>query len=331
MKILIVPIKTHRQTLHRFITASVTVIAVLIIYWLFKSAQIENEFIFQPCYIIAALFFALLQKLLSPLIIKMIFQSMNQKTSFLSLFWITMFSTAANSSVPFPAGVPVRMVLQKRVLDISYPVSASGLIIEMILSYACMIIICIITSMLCLAPMLNDQIIILKKPILSICIIIALILVFVCFIFLRRFKNGLGKYLKYTIEKIQTANYGILILVIVLILFSIIISLVRFEMILYSMGLYIAPALLLAAMLLSYLAGVISLIPMGLGVRDVSLGSLLVLLSIPLSLSVSVITIDRIIISVIYLIGSVIATHILGKNMLNLKEKTIEEVNVKNL
>ena len=58
---------------------------------------------------------------------------------------------------------------------------------------------------------------------------------------------------------------------------------------------------------------------MGLGIRDVSLASLIVMLGVPVVPAVTAATIERIVITVPYFVGGVIATHILGKNVINLK------------
>ncbi|KPA11376.1 membrane protein [Candidatus Magnetomorum sp. HK-1] len=307
----------QKRTIHLIAMVFSTLIATFIIYWLITSFHMGNERLFHPWYIVASLFFMLLQKMIAPLIIMVIFQSINQKSSYWPLLWITMFSTAANSSVPFPAGLPVRIFLQKKIMNIPYTFSTSGLFIEMFLSYTCMIITCILTGLLFLGPLFNQQLFLLKNSITYNLTTIGLVLLSVSLIYfvVYRFKGKVVEYLFQATEQILKARYKTLFWSVCLIMISILISLLRLEMLLYAMGFYISPWSLLPAMLLSYLAGVISFIPMGLGVRDISLGGLLVFLGIPLTSAAVVTTIDRILLTIVYLVGSLIATHIFGKHL----------------
>lgn len=311
----------RRQTLHRIVILIATLIVSGFIYTLYISAQGKTEFVFHPWFIAPALGFALLQKALGPVLIMMVFQSINQKARYMPLLWITMFSTAANSALPFPAGIPIRTVLQKRIMDISYSTSASGLVIETVLSFGCAAITCVITGLFWLAPALSMRMAFFEGPMLTFLIIIGLLLsTGLMYATARRLKGRFMEHVHASFRQILAARRGPLMFVVALILFSYIISLLRFEMLLRAMGYNMSQGPLLAAMILSYLAGVISFVPMGLGVRDVSLASLLVSLGIPLAPAVAATAIDRILISVPFLIGGVMATHVLGRDVLNLEK-----------
>jgi uncharacterized protein (TIRG00374 family) len=98
--------------------------------------------------------------------------------------------------------------------------------------------------------------------------------------------------------------------------FSLCLTLLRTSMILYAVGINVPYGSLLAILLISRLSGVISFIPMGLGIRDASLAALLVVISVPAKHAMVVAAIDRIIMTGPYLVGGVIATHFFGKKLL---------------
>ena len=99
----------------------------------------------------------------------------------------------------------------------------------------------------------------------------------------------------------------------VVVLAGMLLALTRFELILQAMGIEASYGPLLGALLISRLAGVVSLVPMGLGIRDVSLVSMLVMLGVSGPHAIAAAAIDRIIMTVPYLAGGVIATHLLGR------------------
>ncbi|MBF0450562.1 MAG: flippase-like domain-containing protein [Candidatus Magnetomorum sp.] len=312
----------NRHLLHYMITLFAIAIACGLTYWMVICTHMEEKLLAHPFLILASIFFAIIQKLLAPVIILIIFKSIHCSCSYFPLLWISMFSTAANASVPFPAGIPVRVVLQKKILDIPYTASTSGLFIELFLSYGCMIVVCLITSFFWLTPLLKNEITPFYQPFMPVFIVLGLMFLLGCmFYFSVRYVEGRWRQgVKQTMEYLFNANYKLLVFSIVLIGVSMLISLARIELLLGAMGVSVSPAPLLASMLLSYLAGVISFVPMGLGIRDASLGSLLVFLGIPLVAAIAVTAMDRIIISVVYLSGSIIGTHVLGRDLLGLNE-----------
>ncbi len=254
---------------------------------------------------------------MGPLLIMATLKSVSQKSRYVPLLWISMFATAANSTVPFPAGIPIRAVLQKKILDIPYTVSASALVIETAIAYGCTVMMCVVTAALWLAPAMNTRISLLKGP--AWMMILAggglLMTAALSYLIARRFKGQVMQSLQNVLKQIFNARYEMLIIALGIVLVSYIVSLLRFEMLLKAMGLYIPPGPLLAAMIFSYLAGVISFVPMGLGVRDISLGSLLVFLGMPLESAAAAAAIDRILISSPYLLGGIVAAYVMGSGV----------------
>jgi uncharacterized membrane protein YbhN (UPF0104 family) len=301
---------------HWIITVGAILIAAVIAWRLYLSAQGKSEFVFQPQFILAALGFSLLQKALGPFLIMASLKSISQKSRYIPLLWITMFATAANSAVPFPAGIPIRAVLQKKVLGIPYTVSASGLVIETAIAYGCTVIMCFVTATVWLAPVLKTRISVLEYPLLMTVMVLGILLSFgLAYLIARRLKGRLIQKIQDVSKQILNARYDMLGIALGIVLASYIVSLLRFEMLLKAMGLYIPPGPLLAAMIFSYLAGVISFVPMGLGVRDVSLGSLLVFLGMPVESAAAAAAIDRILISSPCLAGGIIAVYVMGSGV----------------
>ncbi len=301
---------------HQIITVGAILIAAVIAWRLYLSARGKSEFVFQPEFILAALGFSLLQKALGPLLIMASLKSISQTSRYTPLLWITMFATAANSAVPFPAGIPIRAVLQKKVLGIPYTVSASGLVIETAIAYGCTVIMCFVTSTVWLAPVLKTRISVSEYPLLMIVIVFGILLSFgLAYLITRRLKGRLIQQIQDVSKHILNARYDMLGIALGIVMFSYIVSLLRFEMLLKAMGLYIPPGPLLAAMIFSYLAGVISFVPMGLGVRDISLGTLLVFLGIPVESAAAAAAIDRILISSPCLFGGIIAVYVMGSGV----------------
>ena len=293
---------------HWIITVGAILIAAVIAWRLYLSAQGKSEFVFQPQFILAALGFSLLQKALGPLLIMATLKSISQTSRYTPLLWITMFASAANSAVPFPAGIPIRAVLQKKVLGIPYTVSAGGLVIETAIAYGCTVIMCFVTATVWLSPVLKTRISVSEYPLLMIVTVLGILLSLgLAYLITRRLKGRLIQKIQDVSKQILNARYDMLGISIGIVGVSYIVSLLRFEMLLKAMGLYIPPGPLLAAMIFSYLAGVISFVPMGLGVRDISLGSLLVFLGMPVESAAAAAAIDRILISSPCLIGGVIA------------------------
>ena len=299
----------------RFLTIAVILVTITITFWLVTNTHIDKQFISHPWWIIASVVFALIQKLLSPAIIISVFKSIDQKCRYWLMLWITMFSTAANASVPFPAGIPIRLVLQQKILHIPYSASTSALAIEMLLTYGSMIIFCLFTAILGYVPNFSKQLFVLKYSYFLGFIIVGFIIANVFYLILKRYANGWIKWIHHTLKQMRDAKPKWIIFSIVVIHISMVLSLIRIELLIGSVGSYVPAIPLLVFIIISYLAGVISFIPMGLGVRDVSLGALLVLSGVSVPAAAVVTALDRLIVSIIYLSGSAIASYRLGHHL----------------
>ena len=312
------------------ITFIVFLIALGIFLRLYQSTQVNKEYIFHLWILIIAFFIAVFQNILSTLFSLLALKSIGQSTKYFPMLWITMLSTSANATVPFHAGMPIRAVLQKKLLNISYTASASAMLIETTLGYGGAFVIGLITGIIWLRPLLKEPISVLKGP-LFVAFIIICVLITGCFVLwiIRRVGGGWLRHINNAAKLILNTKFIPLLGMILVNLITYIFSLLRFIIVLYAIGISVSPGPLFAALVFSYIAGVISFIPMGFGVRDVSLGSLLVALGVPLSYASAAAAIDRVLITLPYLIGGVFATHILGQDILQVKN-TLNEANNNN-
>ena len=140
------------------------------------------------------------------------------------------------------------------------------------------------------------------------------------YLILQCMRGRLIVHIRKAVNLITHAKLAPLAGMVLIIIISYALFLFRFSIVLYSLGVSISPGPLFAAMIFAYLMGVISFVPMGLGVRDVSLASLLVMLGVPLEHAAAASAIDRVLITLPFLIGGVIATNVLGKDVLKLKD-----------
>ena len=296
-----------------FITFLVFLIAAWIFYNLYTSVQPGAEYVYNTWSLAIAFCLASLQQLLTPLFSLLALRSVGQITQYVPMLWITMLSTSANSTVPFPAGLPIRAVLQKKILKISYTTSSSAIVIETITSYGYLIIAVIITGVLWLGPVLKQRISVFKGPLFFVLILIGICLSLVLiYLIARRINGNLVEYLRNAGRLILKVKPKPLLVMSLLTVVSFVLSILRFSMVLYSVGIRISPGPLFSALVFAHLAGVISFVPMGLGVRDVSLASLLVMLGVPVEHAAAAAAFDRVLITVPILVGGIIATRIIG-------------------
>jgi uncharacterized membrane protein YbhN (UPF0104 family) len=309
----------NKQFILWFITIAIAVIAFVIINRLYISARDNGEYIFHLWGVFLALFVAVFQQVLAPAFSIYALKSIGQSSSYLTMLWISTFSTSANSTVPFPAGIPIRAVLQKKILGVSYTASASGMLLESIVGYSSLVIICIVSGLLWLGPALRQQVSILRGPVIAGLILIGIFSTLGLLYFaLRRMRGRFVEYLRNAGKLLSNANITLLCVMVLVIIFLDILVLIQLSLIIYSLGLSVALGPLIGAVFFAYLMGVLSFVPMGLGVRDVSLTSFLVMLGIPMEHAAAVAAIYRVLTTLPFLIGGVIATHALGKQVISL-------------
>ena len=315
----------RRSTILILITTGAAMFAAGTGYRLLGPTGSVGDAVFHLPLLFAALVVALGQPALGPVSIILVLGSINAGASYMKLLWITMFSTAASSAVPFPAAIPLRIVLQKRICGVPIAKSASGLVIESVLSYGCAAVVAVVLGGIFLAPVVGEQVVLFDGSALGVFVTAGLLAcLVVAFVTVWSKKRGFTEQLQQASRDILNARVAALFGFIGVLLLSYGLTLIRFQLVLRSMEVEMPSGPLLAALAVSYLAGLISFVPMGLGVRDVGLGSLLVLLGCPVSIAVWAAATDRILISLPHLVGGVVATQTLGRDVLEGVERDDE-------
>lgn len=291
---------------------------------LYSSARSGSQYIIHFWGIPVAFLVALFHRFINPFYSVTALRGIGQECEYFPIFWITLFSSSANSAVPFPAGIPLKALLQKKLLNISYQKSASAILVETFLGYGVTIIAATMTTVLWLRPYLNPSLSGLKQyyiiPLFGMGVLITIFLMRGMLIKLR---GVLWQKLSSVIKLISRTRISSLAIMLLLLVVAQILAVTRLQVLLSALGHNVPVLPLLAAMMLSYLAGVISFVPMGLGVRDISLASLLLLLGVPAEITVAVTAMDRFFIMFPYLVGGVLATGVLGRKYLKSGQQTV--------
>ena len=296
-------------------------IALMIGSWIFSrffDFSLFNDAIYPQLFIVA-LGVSLIQELLNPIFSQFALQSIGGKTKYWQQLWILMFSTSVNSTVPVPAGIPLRLYLQQKFLQISYAKSASGVFVETVVGYGITIVMALISCLIWLRPAVNY--IEFDKEVYRWLIfgLVGFGMILSSLFYLQRAKwqKRLSQFWVQMITTTKEIKILPIFGMVLTILVSTVFSIARMQMLLLMFGVQVGSGGVLAGMLLSRVLGVISFVPMGLGVRDVSLTSLLVLLNVPTPVAITVSAIDRIVMITPFLLGGALATHQLGKNFLD--------------
>lgn len=305
-----------RTTLLYSVTFIAIIVAIFFLRRSLNSAEQTQDMIFTPWFLIISLGVFSIQESLNPVFAMLALRSLGQSSHYFPQLQITLFSTSANSTVPVPAGIPIRAYLQKQIIDISYSKSAAGIAIETVIGLGLTCLAALIAGFIWFRQLFDPTLITNNLS------TFVLVLVAFCLLFAITFAYLLTKK-KHFLMKLRDSLIllfhvrllpvlGMCLIVVV----SFGLAVLRFDMTLRSMGIVASYGSILAALLLARVAGVFSFIPMGLGVRDASLVSLLVLAGVPSSVAIAAAAIDRVIISIPYLFGGIIATHLLSKKIL---------------
>lgn len=214
-----------------------------------------------------------------------------QRTAFMRLLIITTVATAANSIIPVPAGIPARIWLQKTWLGIPVPFSTAAIALEMLCGYGLLALFALAGSFLFGANVLAMGVRYL--PVVAAIGAIALMTAWL-----------LREQLKSRLEQLTALRPTALPTLVIVFLNVLVIALatLRLWLILHALGHDVASiAEITAALCIARVAGVASMIPMGLGSRDVTLAGLLALSSVPLPIAALAAAVDRVLSTVPYL------------------------------
>ncbi|MGD9730974.1 MAG: lysylphosphatidylglycerol synthase domain-containing protein [Desulfamplus sp.] len=308
--------KNYRSYLLYLITLIAALIAIFILRHKIVSAEYPNGFLSYPWFLLIATAIFLIQESLNPVVAQLALKSVGETTKYMQQLLITIITTSANSTVPVPAGMPIRAFLQKNLFNISYTKSTIAMFIETVFGYGLNILIAIITSIIWFREASIEKFFLQYNRLLILITGFVVLVLMIVVVVLYMKKCQLIKQLATAKNQLLQIKIIPLFGITVVILCSFALALLRFEMILCAMGIKSECGPLMAALLISRIAGVLSFVPMGLGVRDASLASLLFMIGIPLTHAAAGAAIDRIIMIIPYLVGGVIASHLLGKSLL---------------
>lgn len=308
--------KASSSLIISIITLAAALAALLAVSLVSPLPSIDEKMIVSLWPIFAAFLVFLAQEALNPLFSCLALRSIGQVMSYRTQLLILLLSTSANSAVPFPAGIPIRTVLQKQLSQIPVAKSAGAMLIETLIGYGLVTACALVSGWLWFRAALDQQ---LRdwsgSLVVPVVIIGSLISLCAIGIALKRKRSLRTAVLEACVETFR-ARIAPLCSMVALVLATMLLALVRFDLILQAMGIETPYGPLLGALLISRLAGVISLVPMGLGIRDLSLVSMLVLLGVSGPHAVAAAAVDRIVMTIPYLVGGLLATHLLGKRVL---------------
>ncbi len=295
------------------LTLLVAGIAAIILIHMLKKADSSSLTVFRPRWLLLALLLATVQQLLVPLGSMLALGCVGQKSRYGPQLWISMAAISANSTVPVPAGMPIRVYLQKKILAISAGKSVAGLTIETLVSYGLACLSALLLGAWFIKLPATDSFSVFQAAGIGIFVIaIFLIAAGLLYRWTRQHPVGIGQAVRNTLRMVLSARpwpfaallgvnlatYGLLV--------------ARFILVLYALDASAPTGALLAALIIAHLAGVLSFIPMGLGARELSLVSLLALLGVAATVAGTAVVIDRLLMTVPLLTGGVVATRVLG-------------------
>ena len=282
---------TRREAFRAAAILGTFAIAIWIVWVAVHSAVQIKWRLMNPWLIATALVASTIQECAGTASAQAALSAFGQRAAFVRLLIITTVATAANSIVPAPAGIPARIWLQKTWLGIPVSFSTAAIALEMLCGYGLLALFALAGSFLFGANMLATGV-----RYLPIVLVIGAIGLLTAWL--------LREQLKSRVKQLAAARPIPLATLTVVFLNVLVIALatLRLWLILRAVGSDAASiAEITAALCIARVAGVASMIPMGLGSRDVTLAGLLVLAGIPLPIAVLAAAVDRVLSTAPYL------------------------------
>lgn len=282
---------TRRKAFHAAVILGTFAIATWIVWIAVHSAVQIKWHLLNPWLIAAALVASTIQECAGTASAQAALSAFGQRAAFVRLLIITTVATAANSIIPAPAGIPARIWLQKTWLGIPVSFSTVAIALEMLCGYGLLALFALAGSLLFGANMLATGV-----RYLPIVLAIGAIGLLTAWLLREQLKSRV-KQLAAT-RPIPLATLTVVFLNVLVIA----LAALRLWLILRAVGSDAASvAEITAALCIARVAGVASMIPMGLGSRDVTLAGLLVLAGIPLPIAVLAAAVDRVLSTAPYL------------------------------
>jgi len=280
------------RKLFRVVAILATVSITVWIGWAAVHSAVQIDWrVMNPWLIAAALVASSIQECAGTASAQAALFAFGQRAGFIRLLIITTVATAANSIVPVPAGVPARIWLQKTWLGISVPFSTAAIALEMLCGYGLLGLLAMAGSFLFGANLLAMGVRYL--PVVTAIGIIALVATWLLREQLKSRVRQLVALRPARVPTLTTVFFNVLVIAL---------ATFRLWLVLRALGDSTASIVeITAALCIARVAGVASMIPMGLGSRDVTLSGLLALSGVPLPIAVLAAAVDRVLSTLPYL------------------------------
>jgi uncharacterized membrane protein YbhN (UPF0104 family) len=262
--------------------------------------------------LLAALATTILQESSNPWLAKFSLRSIGQDGAYWRLFGIVTATATSNAAIPLPAGIPLRVWLQRRWLGIPYAASSVAAFIETVIGYGLLVLLAGVAALLWAPRILHAVREHASVGMLCAIVVAGLVAGIGLGYVYRRFKPKILAALKlretFAIRRkplcaaVIVASAGILLAYLRLIWLGHSLSVTTFDY-----------GIVFAGLVISRLAGVASMMPMGLGARDLSLGYFLVLAGIPPDAAAAWTALDRIVMTLPYVAIGLISIPVLHR------------------
>jgi len=253
-------------------------------------------------------------------------QSSGHRPGLSRVYLVLTASMSANYAAPVKIGMPVQVWLYKQVLSIPVPIGLAVVAVEFFLSLVLPLIFSIAGSLV----IFPEQS---AKPLLfggGLVLLVAMSFVlwkpqwFLGLLDCPRLKKPIS-HLSRHVQEFQTGirrlSVGTILQVVALLLLMYLVSAWRLTLILKAFGWQASITDLVLAQLTSFTLGSLSMLPMGLGVRDISLAFLLTRLGIPLQVATLAAVIERSVTTGTTALLGIISINVLGMMGFNIRKK----------
>lgn len=262
--------------------------------------------------LVVALAATVVQELLNPWLAKFSLRAIGQDGDYWRLLGIVTTTSASNAVIPLPAGIPLRVWLQKRWLGISYPDSTLAAILESFIGYGVLGLAAIL-SMIAWAPNLLRRTASFHSWILFCGTLAMLAVVAQCArLLINRYAPTV--IVLFRLQRASRLSWKSLSAIAAITILGVTLAYVRVALLGWALSVSALDwGLVFTGLVVSRLAGVASMIPMGLGARDVSLGYFLILAGTSASSATAWVILDRLVMTIPYLMIGLLSMLILRK------------------
>jgi len=262
--------------------------------------------------LLLALAATIAQELLNPWLAKFSLRAIGRDGGYWRLLGIVTTTSASNAAIPLPAGIPLRVWLQKRWLGIPYQDSTLAAVLESLIGYGILGLTAVL-SMVVWAPDLLQKAAHLHAWAL-LCSVSALLVVMVLCIRLLINRYAPTIIAAMRLRRASELSWKSLFMVVAITSIGIVLAYVRIAMLGWALSVSALDwGLIFTGLVVSRLAGVASMIPMGLGARDVSLGYFLILAGATTSSATAWAILDRIVMTIPYLVIGLVSISMLRR------------------